>query len=33
MDSTFVKLVKSLTDDDFKYLTKEFCSKNLEHLK
>ena len=27
------KLVKYLSDDDFKYLTKEFRSKNLELLK
>ena len=33
MDSSFEKLVKNLSDDDFKYLTKEFRSKNLEPLK
>ena len=29
----FEKLVKNLTDDDFKYLIEEFGSKNLELLK
>ena len=29
----FEKLVKNLTDDDFKYLTEEFGSKNIELLK
>ena len=33
MNDKLEKLVKNLTDDDFKYLTKEFCSKNLELLK
>ena len=33
MNSSFEKLVKNLTDDDFKYLTKESASKNLELLK
>ena len=33
MDSSLEKLVKNLLDDDFKYLTKEFGSKNLEPLK
>ena len=27
------KLVKNLSDDDFKYLTQEFGSKNLELFK
>ena len=31
--SSLAKLVKNLSHDDFKYLTKEFGSKNLEHLK
>ena len=33
MNSSLEKLVKSLSDNDFKYLTKEFVSKNLELLK
>ena len=33
MNSSLEKLVKNLSDDDFKYLTKEFGSKNLEFLK
>ena len=33
MNSSLEKLVKNLTDDDFKYLTEEFDSKNLELLK
>ena len=33
MDSSLEKLVKNLSDDDFKYLTKKFGSKNLELLK
>ena len=33
MKSSLEKLVKNLTDNDFKYLTKEFGSKNLELLK
>ena len=33
MNSSLEKLVKNLLDDDFKYLTKEFGSKNLELLK
>ena len=32
MNSSLEKLVKNLSDDDFKYLTKEFGSKNLELL-
>ena len=30
MNVSLEKLVKNLSDDDFKYLTKEFVSKNLE---
>ena len=33
MSSSLEKLVKHLSDDDFKYLTKEFSSKTLELLK
>ena len=33
MNSSLDKLVKNLSDDDFKYLTEEFGSKNLELLK
>ena len=33
MNSSLEKLVKNLTDGDFKYLTEEFDSKNLELLK
>ena len=33
MNSSLEKLVKNLTDDDLKYLTEEFGSKNLELLK
>ena len=33
MNDSLEKLVKNLTDDDFKYLTEEFGSKNLELLK
>ena len=33
MDSSLEKLVKNLSDNDFKYLTEEFSSKNLELLK
>ena len=33
MNSSLEKLVKNLTYDDFKYLTKEVGSKNLELLK
>ena len=33
MNSSLEKLVKNLPDDDFKYLAKEFGSKNLELLK
>ena len=33
MNSSLEKLVRNLADDDFKYLTEEFGSKNLELLK
>ena len=33
MNSSFKKLVKNLSDDDFKYLTREFGPKNLVLLK
>ena len=33
MNSSLEKLVKNLTDDDFKYLSEEFGFKNLELLK
>ena len=33
MNSSLEKLVKNLTDNDFKYLTEEFGSKHLELLK
>ena len=33
MNSTLDKLVKNLLGNDFKYLTEEFGSKKLEHLK
>ena len=33
MNSSLEKLIKNLPDNDFKYLTKEFGSKNLELLK
>ena len=33
MNSNFEKLVKKFSDNDFKYLTEEFGSKNLELLK
>ena len=33
MYSSLEKLVKNLSDRDFKYLTQEFGSKNLELLK
>ena len=33
MNSSLEKLVKNLSDNDFKYLTQEFGSKNLELLK
>ena len=33
MNSSVEKLVKNLSDNDFKYLTEEFGSKNLELLK
>ena len=33
MNSSLYKLVKSLSDEDFKYLVDKFGSKNLELLK
>ena len=33
MNSSLNKLVKNLSDEDFKYLVEEFGSKNLELLK
>ena len=33
MNSSFEKLVKNMSHNDFKYLTKEFGCKNLELLK
>ena len=33
MNFSFDKLVKNLSENDFKYLTEEFGSKNLELLK
>ena len=33
MHSSLDKLVKNLSDEDFKYLVKEFGSKNLKILK
>ena len=33
MNFSFDKLVKDLSDEDFKYLVEEFGSKNLELLK
>ena len=33
MNSSLEKLVKNLTDNNFKYLTQEFGSKDLELLK
>ena len=33
MNSSLDRLVKNLSDEDFKYLVKEFGSKNLELLK
>ena len=33
MNSSLEKLVKNLSDNDFKYLTEKFDSKNLELLK
>ena len=32
MNSSLERLVKNLTDDDFKFLTQEFGSENLEQL-
>ena len=33
MNSSFYKLVKHLSDEDFKYLVEEFGSENLDLLK
>ena len=33
MNSSLKKLVKNLSENDFKYLTEEFGSKNIELLK
>ena len=33
MNSSLDKLVKNLSDEDFKYLVEEFGSENLEFLK
>ena len=33
MNSSLEKIVKNLSDEDFKYLVEEFSSKNLELLK
>ena len=33
MNSSLDKIVKNLSDEDFKYLVEEFSSKNLELLK
>ena len=33
MNSSLYKLVKNLSDEDFKYLVEEFGSENLELLK
>ena len=33
MNSSLEKLVKNLSDNDFKYFTEEFSSKNIELLK
>ena len=33
MNSSHEKLVRNVADDDFKYLTEEFDSKNLELFK
>ena len=33
MNSSLDKLVKNLSDEDFKYLVEEFCFENLEFLK
>ena len=33
IDSSLDKLIKNLSDDDFKYLAEEFGSENLELLK
>ena len=33
MNSSLKKIIKNLSDDDFKYSTEKFVSKNLELLK
>ena len=33
MNSSLEKLVKNMSENDFKYSTQEFGSKTLEHLK
>ena len=33
MNSSIYKLVKNLSDEDFKYLVEEFSSENIELLK
>ena len=33
MNSSFDNLIKNLSDNDFKYLTAEFASENLELIK
>ena len=33
MNSNLDKIVKNLSDDDFKYLTEKFASENLELFK
>ena len=33
MNSSLEQLIRNLADDDFKYLTKEFSSKNLKLLR
>ena len=33
MSSSFDKLVKNLSDEDFKYLVEEFDSKHLKNIK
>ena len=32
MNCSLEKLIKNLSDNDFKYLTEEYCSKSLEPL-
>ena len=33
LNSSLDKLVKNVSDEDFKYLVEEFCSENIELLK